>query len=153
VYYSQLEKRYLFLQHLCKFSVRKTCSVLHGGVSLVYQKQNNMSISNPSKKFQLDVKAEYSGNCVGVITLVCIAYLYHDGTVRTVDIDQAFFGGNDVAGYVSAAQCDVWDEWMEQAEAHIKSQTEIQTPEEMAEFHLNELDNNIGTSMTGIKEI
>jgi hypothetical protein len=112
-----------------------------------------MSISNPTKKFQLDVKAEYSGNCVGVITLVCIAYLYHDGTVRTVDIDQAFFGGNDVAGYVSACQGDVYDEWMEQAETHIKEQTEIQEPEEMAEFRLTELDNNIGTGITGIKEI
>lgn len=89
-----------------------------------------MSVSNPTKKFTLDVKAEYSGNCVGVITLVCIAYLYHDGTVRTVDIDQAFFGGNDVAGYVSATQPDVWDEWMEQAETHIKDQLEEPAPVE-----------------------
>ena len=87
-----------------------------------------MNPNNPSKKFKLDVNAEYSGNCVGVITLVCIAYLYHDGTVRTVDIDAAFFKGNNIVEYVSACQGDVYDEWLEQAETHIKEQLEEPAP-------------------------
>lgn len=89
-----------------------------------------MSANNPTKKFKLDVKAEYSGNSVGTITLVCIAYLYHDGTVRTVDVDAAFFKGNNIVEYVSATQPDVYDEWVEQAEAHIKNELEEPAPVE-----------------------
>jgi hypothetical protein len=87
-----------------------------------------MSVNNPTKDFQIDVKAEYSGNCVGIITLVCIAYLYHDGTVRTVDINEAFFKGNNIVDYVSACQGDVYDEWIEQAEGYIKEQIEEPAP-------------------------
>lgn len=81
-------------------------------------------MATPRKKFSVDVPAEYSGNTVGIITLVCIAYLYHDGTFRTLDINEAIFNGKDVADYVSATQPDVWDEWLEQAETHIREQLE-----------------------------
>jgi hypothetical protein len=89
-----------------------------------------MSVNNPTKKFKLEVDAEYSGNKVGTITLVCIAYLYYDGTVRTVDIDAAFFNNNNIVEYVSACHGDIYDEWLEAAEAHIKGQLEEAAPVE-----------------------
>jgi hypothetical protein len=82
---------------------------------------------NPKKIFKLQITSE----CPSVtIDLVCIAYLHYDGTLRTVDINEALFNGKDVADYVSAAQSDVWDEWLEKAEDHFRAENEEPAPVE-----------------------
>jgi hypothetical protein len=86
---------------------------------------------NTKKTYTLEVAAEYSGNNVGTITLNCIVYLHADGTTRTLDINEALFNGKDIADYVSVAQCDVWDEWIEQAEEKYKAEHEEPAPEEL----------------------
>lgn len=89
-----------------------------------------MSTNNPRKMFNIDVPAEGPNGTIGVITLACIAYLYFDGTFRTLDINEALFNGKDISDYVSAAQPDVWDEWTEAAENWFKFNNEEPAPVE-----------------------
>lgn len=66
--------------------------------------------------FTCTVYVRYDDKIIGYVKLNCIAYKYrYDGSLRDIDIDTALFDGNsdnDIAGYVSAAQPDLWDEWM-----------------------------------------
>jgi hypothetical protein len=86
---------------------------------------------NSKKIFTTEINIESeSYNTVGVVTLVCIIYLHADGTMRTLDINEALFNGKDIADYVSAAQSSVWDEWLEQAEIKYKEIHEEPAPVE-----------------------
>lgn len=82
------------------------------------------------KLFTLTLPLDDMGKPIGNITLNCIAYLYSDGTLRTVDINTAIYNGNDVADYVSAATPSTWDEWLGYAEDFFKEQNEEPEPPE-----------------------
>lgn len=85
--------------------------------------------------FHIDIKHE--GVVIASVFVKAIAYLYRwDGTLRTVDINNAYFSGcqnADVAGYVSAAQPDTWDEWLKKAQQYyLILHPEDTTPNESA---------------------
>jgi hypothetical protein len=84
----------------------------------------------PRKIFTLEQPIDYAGKPIGKVDLYCIAYLHPDGTFKILEITHALFNGKDIADYVSAAQPDVWDEWMEAAEDHFKEQNEDPAPVE-----------------------
>jgi hypothetical protein len=79
-------------------------------------------MASPRKIFTLEIALDYAGAPIGKVSLSCIAYLYADGTFRTIDINSAMFLGTDIAGYVSAAQPDLWDEWEGAAEDHFRAE-------------------------------
>lgn len=87
-------------------------------------------MANPKKTFVLEINIDWAGAPAGKVVLNCIAYLYADGTMRTVDIEKALYNGNDIADYVSAAHPNTWDEWGLAAEEHFKYENEEPAPVE-----------------------
>jgi hypothetical protein len=90
------------------------------------------------KRFILTIPIDYIGKIVGSVVVKYVVYLYVDGTMRTIDIDEVLFNDKDIADYVSAAQPDLWDEWLEAGENDWKAKHEEPTPVEHDDHSVGE---------------
>lgn len=90
----------------------------------IFVETKRSTMATPRKLFTLELTLDFAGAVMGNIVLNCIAYLYADGTFKTMDINSALFHGNDVAAYVCAMQPEIWDQWMTAAEDHFKAENE-----------------------------
>lgn len=68
--------------------------------------------------FALVIDLDYAGSPIGQAIVKFQANLYVDGSLKSVDIMEVDYKGNDIAGYVCAAQPETWEEWTLACEDH-----------------------------------